>query len=137
MLIALAALACGALCLVTVAEVSTTTSPSFVTRSGTKLMLNGNVFRFSGTNLPWGGLDEDGGVIDYPSQSQVNAALATVADMGGTVVRCHTCGISTGNPQSVEPSLGTFNTTALDHIDYFVAQAGKDGIRLDIPLVDA
>ena len=134
-LIALTALACGALCLVTVAEVSTTTS-SFVTRSGTKLMLNGNVFRFSGANLPWGGLDDEEGLA-YPSQFAVNTGLQTVADMGGTVVRCHTCGISTGNPQSVEPSLGTFNTTALDHIDYFVAEAGKLGIRLDIPLVDA
>jgi hypothetical protein len=132
----LAALACVALCLVAVAEVGTSPSPSFVTRSGTKLMLNGKVFRFSGTNLPWGGLNQDEGVIGYPSDSQVNVALGDVADMGGTVVRCHTCGISTGNPQSVEPSLGTFNTTALDHIDYFVAQAGKDGIRLVIPLVD-
>jgi mannan endo-1,4-beta-mannosidase len=132
----LAALACGALCLVAVAEVGTTPSPSFVTKSGAKLMLNGKVFRFSGANISWGGLDQDGAVIDYPSQFQVNTALATVANMGGTVVRCHTCGISTGNPQSVEPSLGTFNATALAHIDYFVAQAGKDGIRLDIPLVD-
>jgi hypothetical protein len=132
----LAALACGALCLVAVAEVGTTPSPSFVTKSGDKLMLNSKVFRFSGTNIPWGGLDQDGDVINYPSEFQVNNALATVADMGGTVVRCHTCGISTGNPQSVEPSLGKFNATALQHIDYFVAQAGKDGIRLDIPLVD-
>jgi hypothetical protein len=135
-LVVLAALACGALCLVAVAEVGTTPTPSYVTRTGDKLMLNGKVFRFSGANIPWGGLDSDGGVLDYPSEFQVNSALATVADMGGTVVRCHTCGISTGNPQSVEPSLGTFNTTALDHIDYFVAQAGKDGIHLDIPLVD-
>lgn len=132
----LAALACVALCLVAVAEVGTSPSPSFVTRSGTKLMLNSNTFRFSGANIPWGGLDSDNGVLGYPSDSQVDTALATVADMGGTVVRCHTCGISTGNPQSVEPSLGTFNTTALNHIDYFVAQAGKDGIHLVIPLVD-
>jgi mannan endo-1,4-beta-mannosidase len=135
-LIALIALACGALALVTVAEVGTTPAQSFVTRSGTKLLVNGNAFRFSGADIPWGGLNQDGSEIDYPSDYQVNSALATVADMGGTVVRCHTGGISTGNPQSVEPTLGTFNTTALDHIDYFVEQAGKDGIRLDIPLVD-
>jgi len=136
-IVALTALALGALCLVTVAEVGTTPSASFVTRSGTSLMLNAKAFRFSGANIPWGALDESGGALDYPSDYQVNTALATVNDMGGTVVRCHTCGISTGNPQSVEPSLGAFNQTALDHIDYFVAQAGKDGIRLDIPLVDA
>jgi mannan endo-1,4-beta-mannosidase len=136
-LVVLAALAAGALCLVAVAEVGTTPSASFVTRSGDKLMLNGKVFRFSGTNIPWGGLDDVEGALDYPSQFQVNASLATVADMGGTVVRCHTCGVSTGNPQSIEPTLGKFNTTALDQVDYFVDQAGKDGIRLDIPLVDA
>ena len=133
----LAALACGALCLVAVAEVGTTPSPSFVTRSGDKLMLNGRCSGSPVRTSPGAGLTKTAGVLGYPSQFQVNTALATVADMGGTVVRCHTCGISTGNPQSVEPSLGTFNTTALDHIDYFVAQAGKDGIRLDIPLVDA
>ena len=99
-------------------------------------MLNGKVFRFSGPDIYWGGLDDEEG-LQYPSDYAVNTALQTVVDMGGTVVRCHTCGISTGNAQSIEPSLGTFNTTALDHIDYFVAQAGKDGIRLDIPLTDA
>ena len=133
----LVALACGALCLVAVAEVGTSPSPSFVTKSGNQLMLNSKVFRFSGPNIPWGGLDQVGGLVDYPSEYQVNTALATVADMGGTVVRCHTCGVSTGSPQSVEPSLGTFNATALQHIDYFIAQAGKDGIHLDIPLTDA
>jgi mannan endo-1,4-beta-mannosidase len=136
-LVVLAALACGALCLVAVAEVGTTPTPSYVTRSGDKLMLNGKVFRFSGSNIPWGGLDQIAGAIQYPSESQVNAGLATTADMGGTVVRCYTCGMSLGDPLSVEPSLGTFNTTALDHIDYFIAQAGKDGIRLEVPLVDA
>ncbi len=133
----MAALASGALCLVAVAKGGTAPAPGFVTRSGAELMLNSQVFRFSGANIYWGGLDDDEGVPDYPSSVQVNAGLQTVVDMGGTVVRCQTCGISTGNPQSVEPSLGTFNATALAHIDYFVAEAGKYGIRLDIPLVDA
>ena len=132
----LAALACLALCLVAVAEVATSPSPSFVTKSGDKLMLNDKVFRFSGANIYWGGLDDESG-LGYPSQFSVNAALQTVADMGGTVVRCQTCGISTGNPQSVEPTLGQFNSTALDTIDYFVAEAAKYNIRLVIPLVDA
>jgi mannan endo-1,4-beta-mannosidase len=109
----------------------------FVTRSGDKLMLNGRVFRFSGANIYWGGLDENGRpALNYPTPFRVQSALATVADMGETVVRCQTCGISTGNPYSVEPSLGVFNQTALRHIDYFVAEAQKYGIRLDIPLTD-
>jgi mannan endo-1,4-beta-mannosidase len=109
----------------------------FVTRSGDKLMLNGRVFRFSGANIYWGGLDENGRpALNYPTQFRVRSALATAADMGETVVRCQTCGISAGNPYSVEPSLGVFNQTALRHIDYFVAQAQRYGIRLDIPLTD-
>jgi len=99
-------------------------------------MLGQQVFRFSGANIYWGGLDDDV-ALEYPSQYRVNAALQTVDDMGGTVVRCQSCGVSTGNPLSVEPSLGTFNATALDRIDYFVAEAAKDNIRLVIPLVDS
>jgi mannan endo-1,4-beta-mannosidase len=132
-----AALACSAISLAAVTGMGTVASqPSFVTRSGAKLMLNSDEFRFSGANIYWGALDDDEG-FHYPSQFQVKAALQTVAGMGGTVVRCQTCGVSTGNPLSVEPSLGVYNQTALDHIDYFVAEAGKYGIRLDIPLVDA
>jgi mannan endo-1,4-beta-mannosidase len=99
-------------------------------------MVGQQAFRFSGANIYWGGLDDDE-ALEYPSQFRVNAALQTVDDMGGTVVRCQSCGVSTGNPLSVEPSLGTFNETALDHIDYFVAEAAKDNIRLVIPLVDS
>ncbi len=113
-------------------------SPSrwdFVKKTGYILTLDGRPFRFSGANIYWGGLDQNGRTSDnYPTPYRVQTALATVADMGETVVRCITCGVSTGNPFSVEPSLGVFNPTALKHIDYFVAQAQKYGIRLDIPL---
>jgi hypothetical protein len=112
-------------------------SQDFVVRSGDQLLLNGQQFRFSGANIYWGGLDENGRTsLNYPTGFRVRSALETVADMGGTVVRCQTCGISTGNPYSVEPSLGVFNQTALRHIDYFIAEAQKYGIRLDIPLTD-
>ena len=134
----MAALACVALCFVAVAAAQSGPSqPSFVTRSGAGLMLNGKAFRFSGANIFWGGLDEDGRIgYSYPTQFRVNVALQTVADMGGTVVRCQTCGISTGSSLSVEPALGTFHQTALRHIDYFIAQARKYGLRLVIPLTD-
>jgi hypothetical protein len=110
---------------------------SFVTRSGDTLLLNGRPYRFSGANIYWGGLDENGRTaVNYPTAYRVRTALATAADMGDTVVRCDTCGTSTGNPLSVEPSLDVFNQTALRHIDYFVAQAEQHGIRLDMPLTD-
>lgn len=134
----MAALACVLLCLLAVAAAQSGPSkPGFVTRSGARLMLDGSVFRFSGANIFWGGLDEDGRIgYTYPTEFRVNAALQTASDMGATVVRCQTCGISTGSSLSVEPSLGTFNQAALRHIDYFIAQAKKDGIRLVIPLTD-
>jgi hypothetical protein len=110
-------------------------APGFVIRSGNKLMLNGRSFRFSGANIYWGGLDENGRPgLNYPTPFRVNTALQTVAEMGGTVVRCQSCGISTGTPYSVEPALGVFNQSALRHIDYFIAAAQRYGIKLLIPL---
>lgn len=112
-------------------------SPRYVTRIGDRLVLNDHNFRFSGANVYWGGLDENGRTgLNYPTQFRVKSALATVADMGETVVRCQSCGVSTGNPYSVEPSLGVFNEQALRHIDYFVAQAQHYGVRLVVPLTD-
>jgi mannan endo-1,4-beta-mannosidase len=133
-LLALAVVSAGVAC---ATPVRSSAAQDFVTRSGDRLMLNGRVFRFSGANIYWGGLDENGRPsLNYPTPFRVRSGLATVADMGGTVVRCQTCGISTGNPDSVEPALNVFNQSALRHIDYFVAEAQKYGIRLDIPLTD-
>jgi mannan endo-1,4-beta-mannosidase len=110
---------------------------NFVTRSGSSLQLNGRTFRFSGANIYWGGLDENGRTaVNYPTSYRVQTALATTAGLGETVVRCETCGTSTGSPLTVEPALNVFNQTALRHIDYFVAQAQKYGIRLDVPLTN-
>src|ERR1700685_2042456 len=96
----IAALACVLLCVVAVAASTAGAGrPSFVTRSGATLMLNGKAFRFSGANIYWGGLDDNArDALNYPTEFRVNAALQTVVDMGGSVVRCQSCGISTGDP---------------------------------------
>ena len=113
------------------------TSP-FVTRSGDMLLLNGKPFRFSGANIYWGGLDNNARTgLNYPTSFRVDSSLQTMADMGETVVRCQTCGISTGNPLSVEPYLGGFSQTALRHIDYFIAQAQRYRLKLVIPFTDS
>jgi mannan endo-1,4-beta-mannosidase len=113
------------------------TSP-FVTRSGDLLVLDGKPFRFSGTNIYWGGLDNNARTgLNYPTQFRVDSSLQTMADMGETVVRCQTCGISTGNPLSVEPYLGGFSQTALRHIDYFIAQAQRYRLKVVIPFTDS
>jgi hypothetical protein len=110
----------------------------FVTRSGSKLMLNGQQFRFSGANIYWLGLDENvpAGTVDWPTSFRVDDALATVKEMGGTVVRAHTLGFSTGCSKCIEPSLGSFNEAALVKVDYAIKVAGDNGIRLILPLTD-
>jgi Cellulase (glycosyl hydrolase family 5) len=143
-LVALAALAALALLLLRAghgkvgpATFPKTSSSRYVTRSGDTLLLKGDPFRFSGTNIFWGGLDDDGRTgFNYPTTFRVDSALQTMVDMGETVVRCQTCGISTGTPFSVEPSLGGFSQTALRHIDYFIAQAQRYGIKVVVPLTD-
>ena len=89
----------------------------FVTRSGNRLILNGAAFRFSGANIYWLGLDENVGGVAYPTNFRVDDVLATAAEMGDNVVRCHTLGISVGNSLSVEPTLGNFSSNAFTSID--------------------
>lgn len=111
------------------------TSTSFVTRSGSHLVLDGSTFRFAGANIYWLGMDVNAEGISYPTQFRVDDALATVQEMGGTAVRTFAT-ISTGCSQCVEPSLGTFNEIALRHIDYAVKSAGEHNIRLILVLTD-
>jgi hypothetical protein len=117
---------------------------AFVVRDGSRLSLAGRPFRFAGPNAYWLGLDENvGGVdpadpptVDYPTYFRIRDGLTTARRMGATVVRAHTLGVSTGNPRSLEPALGQFNPAAFDRIDYAVAEAHRQGLRLVIPLTD-
>lgn len=109
---------------------------NFVTRSGALLLLHGQPFRFAGTNMYWLGLDENVGGVAYPTHFRVDDAFTAAAEMGATVVRAHTLGISVGCSLCVEPSLGKFNATALAHIDYAIQSAAQHHIRLIIPLTD-
>jgi mannan endo-1,4-beta-mannosidase len=111
-------------------------SKGFVTRSGAQLILNGKPFRFAGANIYWLGLDENVGGVNYPTHFRVDDAFSAVAEMGATVVRSHTLGISVGCSLCLEPSLGNFNQTAFDSIDYAIQSAAEHHIHLVIPLVD-
>jgi hypothetical protein len=82
------------------------------------------------------GLDENVGGVAYPTTFRVDDALTIAQIMGAKVVRSHTLGISVGHPLSVEPTLGVFNETALQHIDYAIKAARDHGIRLIIPFTD-
>ncbi|MCI4066831.1 cellulase family glycosylhydrolase [Micromonospora sp. R77] len=117
---------------------------AFVVRDGTRLSLAGRQFRFAGPNAYWLGLDENvGGVdptdppaVDHPTYFRIRDGLTTAKRMGATVVRAHTLGVSTGDPRSLEPDLGRFDPAAFDRIDYAIAEARRQGLRLIIPLTD-
>ncbi len=108
----------------------------FVRSVGNQLVLNGQPFRFAGANIYWLGLDENVGGIRYPTRFRIDDALMTAKEMGATVIRSHTLGISTGNPLSIEPERNRYNDHAFAPIDYAIAEAGRLGIRLIIPLTD-
>ncbi|VWD21258.1 hypothetical protein BLA18112_05370 [Burkholderia lata] len=112
---------------------------AFVTRQGSKLMVAGKPFRFSGTNVEYLGLRNYGpapsvsipvGSARYPTQYEVDDALATAHEMGATVIRAQTLGDTIGCPQCIEPSLGVFNDAAFAQMDMVVVEARKFGIKL-------
>jgi mannan endo-1,4-beta-mannosidase len=114
---------------------------SFVTRSGTRLLLNGKPFRFAGANLDYLALASDSfgriGATDmyYPSKYMIDDAFATMNKMGGRVARVWSSA-SQGCALCVEPELGRFNERALQQLDYVVYSAGQHHIRLILLFVD-
>ncbi|HWS83934.1 MAG TPA: glycoside hydrolase family 2 TIM barrel-domain containing protein [Ktedonobacteraceae bacterium] len=131
-----------------------TTQNTFVTRSGSSLLLNGQPFRFSGADIYWLGLtdhpttanpisvmsgpsrsSQTPNSVDYPTQFQIKDALQTAQTMGATVIRSFAVE-SVGCSLCIEPNLGTFNNNAFNTIDYAIQQARTYGIKLILPLVD-
>ncbi|KAI5926799.1 glycoside hydrolase superfamily [Camillea tinctor] len=118
-----------------------------VVREGSQLLVDGKVWKAVGPNIYWLGLDEN--VIppegqpfyeptkaSYPTKERITEAMAMVQALGGTMIRGHTLGVSTGNPLSVMPEPGVVNEDAFETIDWAVYQAAQYGIRLLVPLVD-
>ena len=118
-----------------------------IVRQGSTLLLNGKTWKAVGPNIYWLGLDEN--VIppagdpfyaktnaSYPTKGRIVEAMDIVKAMGGTMIRAHTLGVSTGNPLSVMPKLGEINEKAFEAIDWAVYQAWDKGLRLMVPLTD-
>ncbi|MBD5786260.1 cellulase family glycosylhydrolase [Cellulosimicrobium terreum] len=123
---------------VSTTSVGESRNTSFVERDGSRLVLDGETFRFSGTNIYWLGLDENvpPGVVDYPTAFRIRDALDTAANLGVTVVRSHMLA-STGTELAILPSPEDgYSAEAFASIDYAVAYAGSKGIRLILPLTD-
>ncbi len=118
-----------------------TAADHFVTRSGTRLKLEGKPFRFAGGNLDYLALASDSfgkiGATDiyYPSKSMIDDAFAALHKMNGTVTRVWSSA-SQGCSLCVEPELGKFNETALKQLDYVVYSAGRHHIRVILLFVD-
>ena len=118
-----------------------------VTRQGSNLLLAGNPWKAVGGNVYWLGLDENvtppagepfyaPSRASYPTKGRITEAMAMVRAMGGTSIRSHTLGVSTGNPLSLMPALGRINPQAFETIDWAVYQARQYGLRLLVPLTD-
>lgn len=118
-----------------------------ITRDGPTLLLNGKPWKAVGPNVYWLGLDENVTPppgepyyapfkASYPTKGRITEAMAVVKAMGGTSIRAHTLGVSTGNPLSVMPELGKVNEKAFETIDWAVYQAREFGLRLMVPLTD-
>jgi len=118
-----------------------------IIRNGSVLLLDGKPWKAVGPNIYWLGLDENvtppagapyyaPSKASYPTKGRITEAMAIVKAMGGTAVRAHTLGVSTGNPLSVMPTLGAVNEAAFETIDWAVYQARAYGLRLMIPLTD-
>jgi mannan endo-1,4-beta-mannosidase len=118
-----------------------------VIRKGSSLFLAGKPWKAVGANVYWLGLDEN--VLpaagepyyaplkaSYPTKGRITEIMAIVKALGGTMIRAHTLGVSTGNPLSVMPSLGVVNQKAFESIDWAVYQARQYGLRLMVPLTD-
>jgi mannan endo-1,4-beta-mannosidase len=110
----------------------------FVVRSGTILTLNGKPLRFGGANVEWLGLAGYGPADPigphYPSNYEIDDALATARELGATVVRAQTLGDSVGCDLCLEPALGRFNDAAFERVDYALLSARRHGLRV-IPTI--
>ncbi|KAI0428872.1 glycoside hydrolase superfamily [Xylaria sp. FL1042] len=146
---------CKMLYLLLLTAVSTLAIPSLpragrlspVIRNGSTLLVDGKQWKAVGPNVYWLGLDENvvpaaGEPYDpsthssYPTKERITEVMAVVNALGGTMIRTHTLGVSTGNPLSIWPKKGVVNEEAFNAIDWAVYQAGLYGVRLLVPLVD-
>jgi hypothetical protein len=111
---------------------------SFVTRSGTRLLVGGRPFRFGGANVEWlgvagyGPFDPRGPRL--PSHYEIDDAMATAKELGARVVRSQTMGDSVGCAVCIEPARGQFNAAAFERIDYALKSAREHGMKV-IPTI--
>jgi mannan endo-1,4-beta-mannosidase len=113
-------------------------SQQFVTRAGSQLTLAGKTFRFAGTNNYY---------LEYSAPVMTDAVLENAAASGSTVVRAWAfldvpTATDTGDKgayfQYWDGTQPAYNDGAdgLEKLDYVVAKAGAEGLRLVLPLTN-
>jgi len=118
----------------------------FITVRGDQLMDGGQPFRFISFNLPNLQMIEDNlpfagtNAWCLPDEFEIRDGLATVRQMGGTVVRTYAISVVRTNDLPGTPrhvlGLGRFNEEAFRELDLVLKIANEQDIRLIIPLVD-
>ena len=118
----------------------------FVTVRGDQLFEGDHPFRFISWDIPNLQLIEDNlpftGLNPWrlPDRYEITDALATVRQMGGTVVRTYVISVQRTNDLPNTPrhvlGPGRFNEEAFRAFDVALQVANEQGIRLIIPLVD-
>jgi len=118
----------------------------FISASGDQLMEGAKPFRFISWNIPNLQLIEDNVPFQetnpwrLPNRFELTDALATVRQLGGTVVRTYVLSVQRTNDTPDAPrhvlGPGKFNEDAFRSLDLALQIANEQGIRLIIPLVD-
>jgi hypothetical protein len=119
---------------------------NFITARDGQLLDGEKPFRFLSFNIPNLLLVEDNMPFTeenpwrLPDKFEINDALATVAQMGGTVARTYVISVQRTNDAPGTPrhvlAPGKFNEAAFRALDEVLAAANRTGVRLIIPLVD-
>jgi len=134
-------------CLAATSAFATETSlTNFITAHEGKLFDDAKEFRFISMNIP--NLLEIEDNLPFagenpwrlPDKFEINDALETVQQMGGTVARTYVITVQRTNDLPGTPrhvlAPGKFNETAFRTLDEVLAVANRTGVRLIIPLVD-
>lgn len=103
---------------------------SFVERNGTQFMVDGRAFYINGWNSYWlmdNSVDENG-------KNRVKAMLKVGAKMGLTV--CRTWAFNDGDYNALQVSPGHYDERVFKALDYVIAEARLNGIRLILSLVN-
>ncbi|CAA2986783.1 mannan endo-1,4-beta-mannosidase 2-like [Olea europaea var. sylvestris] len=106
------------------------TNFSFVKRNGTQFIVDGRPFYFNGWNSYWM-MDH---AVDESRRPRIREMLQTGAKMGLTV--CRTWAFNDGAYNALQISPGRFDEKVFRALDYVIAEANQQGIRLILSLVN-